>query len=200
MTQEATRTPYHHGNLRAELLDAAARAVDEGGLDGLSLRALARETGVSHAAPARHFPDREALLDALAIHGFEQLAALLDEAAGNDKESFDTRLEKVATSYIAFALEHGPLLELMYRSKHQEGADAIVEAGERAFERPIELIARAQDAGEIVSGDPNVIASIAFATIHGLASLAGSGMIEPDFLKDAVPLAITQMRDGLRPR
>ncbi|MGH2959990.1 MAG: TetR family transcriptional regulator, partial [Solirubrobacterales bacterium] len=95
---------------------------------------------------------------------------------------------------------HGPLLELMYRSKHQEGADAIVEAGERAFERPIELIAGAQAAGDIVPGDPNVIASIAFATIHGLASLAGSGMIEPDLLEAAVPLAITQMRDGLRPR
>jgi AcrR family transcriptional regulator len=200
MPEATTHTPYHHGNLRAELLDAAARAVDEGGLDGLSLRALAREAGVSHAAPARHFADREALLDALAIHGFEQLAALLDEAAADNGESFDVRLEKVAQTYIAFALEHGPLLELMYRSKHQEGADAIVEAGERAFERPIELVAGAQAAGEIIPGDPNVIASIAFATIHGLASLAGSGMIEPDLLKAAVPLAITQMRDGLRPR
>lgn len=197
---EATHTPYHHGNLRAELLDAAARAVDEGGLDRLSLRALAREVGVSHAAPARHFPDREALLDALAIHGFDQLAELLDEAARDQRESFDTRLEKVARAYIGFALEHGPLLELMYRSKHQEGADAIVEAGERAFERPIELIADAQVAGEIVPGDPNAIASISFATIHGLASLAGSGMIEPELLEAAVPLAITQMRDGLRPR
>jgi AcrR family transcriptional regulator len=200
MTEATAHTPYHHGNLRAELLEAAARAVDEGGLDRLSLRALAREIGVSHAAPARHFPDREALLDALAIHGFETLAALLDDAAGDERESFDTRLEKVARTYIGFALEHGPLLELMYRSKHQEGADAIVEAGERAFERPIELIAGAQTAGEIIPGDPNVIASIAFATIHGLASLAGSGMIEPELLEAAVPLAITQMRDGLRPR
>lgn len=200
MPQPATHAPYHHGNLRAELLDAAARAVDEGGLDRLSLRALAREAGVSHAAPARHFADREALLDALAIHGFEQLAVALDEAAGDTNESFETRLEKVARAYIAFALAHGPLLELMYSSKHQEGAEAIVAAGERAFERPIELLEGAQAAGEIIPGDPTLLASLAFATIHGLASLAGSGMIEPDLLEAAVPFAITQLGDGLRPR
>lgn len=194
-------TPYHHGNLRAELLDAAARAVDAGGVDQLSLRALAREVGVSHAAPARHFPDREALLDALAIHGFELLTIELDAAAqANGEEDFTDRLTRIAQTYIAFALAHGPLLELMYRSKHQEGADEIVAAGERSFEQPIALVAQAQEAGEIVPGDPELIASIAFATIHGLASLAGSGMIEPELLDAAVPLAITQMRDGLRPR
>jgi AcrR family transcriptional regulator len=200
MPEAVTYTPYHHGNLRAELLDAAVKAVDENGVDGLSLRALAREAGVSHAAPARHFPDREALLDALAIYGFEQLTAELDAAADAPGASFEARLELVAQTYIEFSIKHGSLLDLMYRTKHQEGKDEIVAAGERSFERPIALIAASQEAGEIVPGDPELIASIAFATIHGLASLAGSGMIEPDIVRAAVPLAITQMRDGLRPR
>src|SRR6201992_4354102 len=77
--------PYHHGNLRTELLAAAARPVRERGLGALSLRELAREAEVSHAAPRRHFADRQALLDALAEAGFERLAdevSAAGEAAG----------------------------------------------------------------------------------------------------------------------
>ncbi|MFT4048241.1 MAG: TetR/AcrR family transcriptional regulator [Solirubrobacterales bacterium] len=199
MPQSTAHTPYHHGNLRAELLDAAVRTVDAQGLDALSLRALAREVGVSHAAPARHFPDREALLDALALHGFESLTVVIEEAA-RTPGGFEQKLTAIAQSYIEFALAHGAILELMYRSKHQDGKQPLVEAGERAFERPIALIADAQAAGEIVSGDPELIGSIAFATIHGLASLAGSGMIEPELVSAAVPLAIAQLGAGMRPR
>src|SRR5919107_3634135 len=68
-----TARPYHHGNLRAALLEAAERALARGG--ELSLRELAREVGVSHAAPRRHFADKQALLDALAEGGFERLGA-----------------------------------------------------------------------------------------------------------------------------
>ena len=68
-----TQRPYHHGNLRTELLSCAERALSEGGLAQLSLRDLARQAGVSHAAPRRHFADKQALLDALAQDGFERL-------------------------------------------------------------------------------------------------------------------------------
>ena len=71
---QPTERPYHHGNLRGALLDAAERTVRERGVQALSLRELAREIGVSHGAPRRHFPDRQALLDALAESGFERLA------------------------------------------------------------------------------------------------------------------------------
>ena len=67
----ATARPYHHGNLRPALLGAAERALARG--RELSLRELAREIGVSHAAPRRHFADKQALLDALALDGFERL-------------------------------------------------------------------------------------------------------------------------------
>jgi AcrR family transcriptional regulator len=69
--------PYHHGNLRAALLDAAECSVEEQGAEQLSLRELARAVGVSHAAPRSHFPDRQALLDALAERGFDRLAAAM---------------------------------------------------------------------------------------------------------------------------
>src|SRR5947209_2974095 len=69
--------PYHHGNLRAELLAAAEQTVRERGVEALSLRELARRVGVSHGAPRRHFADRQALLDALAQAGFDRLGLVL---------------------------------------------------------------------------------------------------------------------------
>src|SRR5919108_421380 len=72
--------PYHHGDLRAALLTSAERTLREKGTAALSLRELARDIGVSHAAPGRHFKDKQSLLDALALAGFERLGDALDRA------------------------------------------------------------------------------------------------------------------------
>src|ERR1700748_988092 len=90
----ATTRPYHHGNLRAALLAQAEQPVRDRGLQALSLRELAREAGVSHAAPRRHFPDRQALLDALAQDGFDRLGRELS-AALDQGEGFDAQLAAV---------------------------------------------------------------------------------------------------------
>ena len=87
--------PYHHGNLRAALLEPAERALRERGVGGLSLRELAREVGVSHAAPRRHFADKQALLDALAEDGFERLGARAARARSRaPAPDFDARLPR----------------------------------------------------------------------------------------------------------
>src|ERR1035437_9150796 len=75
--ESVTERPYHHGSLRTALLAHAERTVRERGVQDLSLRELAREIGVSHGAPRRHFPDRQALLDALAEAGFARLGTAL---------------------------------------------------------------------------------------------------------------------------
>ena len=69
-----TKVAYHHGNLRQALMDEALMCIREQGADKLSLRALARQVGVSQAAPYRHFEDKVALLSALASDGFQRLA------------------------------------------------------------------------------------------------------------------------------
>src|ERR1700753_2904247 len=96
--------PYHHGRLREALLEQAMKTVRDGGADALSLRELARGVGVSHAAPRRHFPDRRALLDALALEGFAQLGAELRRAAddGADRD-VQSMLQRCAHAYVTFA-------------------------------------------------------------------------------------------------
>ena len=122
--------PYHHGNLRSELLSCAERALAEGGLAQLSLRDLARQVGVSHAAPRRHFADKQALLDALAQDGFERLVRELREAMEAAGGSFDARLAALARSYVRFATRHAALLELMFTGKHRPGAAELTRGDE----------------------------------------------------------------------
>jgi len=117
--------PYHHGNLRAALLDQAERTLREQGSEQLSLRELARQVGVSHGAPRRHFADRQALLDALAQAGFarlgDELRAALD-AAGDD---YQARFRATATAYVRFATRDAALLELMFASKNREQSGTL---------------------------------------------------------------------------
>src|SRR4051794_25503289 len=136
---------YHHGNLRAALLAAAEKALAEGG--ELSLRAAAREVGVSHAAPRRHFADKQALLDALAEDGFNRLGAVLETAVSGGQD-FHARLLAFARAYVAFAIEHAALLDLMFAGKHR--IEAVRAASNEAFAVPLAMIEAAQQAGEVV--------------------------------------------------
>src|SRR3954471_23808284 len=120
--------PYHHGDLRAALLAAAERTLRDRGAVALSLRELARETGVSHAAPGRHFKDKQALLDALALAGYERLAQTL-EAADDPGLPLEPRLTALAKAYLGFAVENAALLELMFARKHDPEASAQVATG-----------------------------------------------------------------------
>ncbi len=193
--------PYHHGNLRAELLAHAEDALAEGGVQALSLRELARRAGVSHAAPRRHFADRQALLDALARDGFERLGAAMRAARDGAPPGFEARLAAVAAAYVRFATEHAALLELMYAGKHRPDAtDELREAADRAFAAPLGLVAEAQATGEVVPGDPARVALVTWAAVHGLAAMANAGLVERAALDEAVPAAVERLLLGLRPR
>jgi AcrR family transcriptional regulator len=199
VTEQATR-PYHHGNLRAELLDRAAQVVSERGVDALSLRELARDLGVSHAAPRRHFADRQALLDALAEEGFVRLGAALRAAVDGAGTACDARLKALAAAYVGFATRHAALLDLMFASKHRAGNSDVHTAADQAFEAPMQVIADAQRTGELAPGDPERVATLAFATMQGLTALANGGMLAADELDAIVTGAVDQLLDGLRPR
>jgi AcrR family transcriptional regulator len=171
--------PYHHGNLRTALLDAAERTLRERGVQALSLRELAREVGVSHGAPRRHFPDRQSLLDALARAGFERLGTELRAAAEAAGEDFELRLRAIAAAYVRFATEDAALLELMFAGKHREGADELADTAERSFAVMLELIEQGQREGALEKGEPKRVGLVLFATIQGIAALVTAGLVEP---------------------
>ena len=168
-------TPYHHGSLRAELLDLAQKRIEQTGAAGLSLRELAREIGVSHGAPQRHFADKQALLDALAVQGLDQLGELLNARVGGG--SFDDRLLAFATAYVEFATQHPVLLSLVFARKDAESSPELRAANERAFAAPQRMIDEALRSGDIADDDVERVSMAVLATIQGLATIIGCGMI-----------------------
>lgn len=153
---------YHHGDLRAAVLSAAGKMVEKEGLAGLSVRAAARRAGVSHNAPYRHFPDREALLAALAADGFKELGKALEGRSGRE----------LGEAYVRFALERPQRFRLMF-------------GGQLALERHDELRAYARAAYEPVAkafaglgSETNFAAAAAWSLVHGLAHLILDGHLE----------------------
>ena len=104
-------TPYHHGALREALLKAAETILKRDGLNALTLRAAAREAGVSHAAPAHHFGDLTGLLTELAVDGFRRFGVELKDATAAGVRRWDG-----ARAYVAFAIDNPALFQLMFRS------------------------------------------------------------------------------------
>jgi AcrR family transcriptional regulator len=198
LPQLVTERPYHHGNLRTALLVEAERTVREHGVDQLSLRELARAVGVSHGAPRRHFPDRQALLDALAEAGFERLGAELRSAVDGVGESFAERLQATAAAYIRFATRDAALLELMFAGKHREPTGALQEAAESAFSVMFELIEQGQAEGVLEPGEPERVGLVLFATIQGIAALVTGGIVEAEQLDELVADAIAHFLRGSR--
>lgn len=189
---------YHHGDLRAALLQHAEAALRTVGADGLSLRQLARDTGVSHAAPSRHFRDKQALLDALAVTGLRRLGACFEEAATDGP--ITTRLRTLAHTYLRFAVDNPELLPLMFARRHSSTETEIHDAAERAFAVPIALIAEGQAAGEIIPGDPKRIGVTALAALQGLATFVGSGYTADYDAEQLLDDLVDHLTVGLLPR
>ncbi|MDL4817347.1 TetR/AcrR family transcriptional regulator [Actinomadura opuntiae] len=194
------RQRYHHGDLRAAVLCRAEEILREHGADQLSLRQIARDVGVSHGAPSRHFRDKQALLDALAVTGFDRLAAEFQHAV-TAETAFDARLHALAHAYLRFAMENPALLALMFTRKHGSASGAeITEAVLRAFEVPHAVIVQAQQRGELVAGDPQRIGMAVIASLQGLAGLVGAGFAASETADGLLDETIHHLLHGLRPR
>ncbi|MEU9029741.1 TetR/AcrR family transcriptional regulator [Streptomyces sp. NPDC048383] len=192
---------YHHGNLRAALLERAEIVLTESGAEGLSLRGLARDLGVSHAAPSRHFRDRQALMDALAVSGFTTLNARMNSAADSGApRPIGARMAELGRAYVDFAVGHTALLDLMFTVKHADGSSAeLRELGRESLLIVARLLEEGQRAGAVRTGDPVRLAQVAFSTVHGLATLAVAALLDDTPLSEATDLALDVLLTGLRP-
>jgi AcrR family transcriptional regulator len=192
--------PYHHGDLRSALLASAERTLLEKGVAALSLRELARDVGVSHAAPGRHFKDKQALLDALALAGFERMAKELD-AADTPELPLEARLTELATAYVHFAVSNAELLEVMYSRKHDEDiSEQLRAAVDGTTTHFVQLVTDAQERGEMIPDDPWTIALVIGAALHGTASFAAQGTLTPEAAVTGIPHLIHHLLRGLKPR
>ena len=155
---------------------------------------------MSHAAPRRHFPDKQALLDALAEEGFERLGRELDAAMETAEGGLTERLVTFARTYVDFAVRHPALLHLMHASKDRREVESLRRANDRAFRAPSALIAEARERGDIVASDPDRVAMAVFATLQGLVVLVTTGMSGERPVDLLVSGTVETLVDGLRPR
>src|SRR5205823_396278 len=119
-SQTAEARPYHHGDLRRALVDAARRILEAEGPTALSLRAVAREAGVSPAAPYHHFKDKAELLDAIAAEGWQMLDASMAKAKREAEPR--NKLNALGIAYVCFARENPALYRVMYDAARDKEA------------------------------------------------------------------------------
>lgn len=178
----ATR-PYHHGDLRRELLRQAADMIEEVGPTHVSLRHLARRAGVSHAAPAHHFHDKRGLLTAVATEGFLRLADQLAQALQDTGE-----LLEVGVAYVEFAVANRAYFEVMYRPDlYDPAAPELLAARGRATAALTTAIETLPPAP--TSTSPRTEGLAAWSIVHGFASLWLTGAFPADLGTDPAAAA-----------
>lgn len=184
MPQQRT-TPYHHGDLKKALLDSARALLEREGLAKLSLRAVAREAGVSSAAPYYHFKDKEGLLVTLATDAFRQFSATMRDYASRHDNAHDY-LHGLGVGYIVFASQHQALFHLMF-AEHDpppENRDAFLKAGAESFllleDAVKQILQTVMDIPPKKAIDRG--ATLSWSKVHGIAMLISDRAIKANSL------------------
>ncbi|MDG1943176.1 MAG: TetR/AcrR family transcriptional regulator [Halioglobus sp.] len=187
---------YHHGDLRSALLEAALAVLNEIGPQGLTIREVARRAGVSHAAPYRHFTDKDELVLAVVEQGFE----LMQETMRAEKAAVpDDPLNQFAASglaYVNFALEHPAHYRVMFSGDllSSTGQVSLQHTSRAALQEMVSNITECQHLGVVREGDPVTQALTILSTIHGFVSLVNDNRIEHLIVK---PSSLESIRDAV---
>ncbi len=182
---------YHHGDLRRVLLDTAVRVVEKEGVSALTMQALSRRAGVSSAAPYHHFENREQLLAAIALQGFELLAAEMQHSANEVGADAKAHLEGLGRGYVRFALAHRGHFRIMFRPELKtQLSPEQHQAASESFTMLQRAIGRCQTEGLAPPGDPSALVLLAWSAVHGASTLWIDGSLEhTEMVKDEETLA-----------
>jgi len=177
---------YHHGNLKEALIAASLDILSKNGIEGLSLRNVARQIGVSHTAPYNHFPDKQALLAAISTAGYEQLYLILLDAFVKTKNTPAEIIPEVAWAYLQFALENPAKFKLMFSGALEEERnhpdyEAISLKSIALFE---EIILFCQEKGQLPEGNVEQIAVKLWSLVHGFTYLMLENQFPGEYLKN----------------
>lgn len=191
--------PYHHGNLREVLLEAALQLIAEVGPGGFTLREVARRAGVSHNAPYRHFADKDALLAAVAEQGFRELTEAMREAAGRE-ESSSGQLRQSGLAYIGFALRRPQHFAVMFDLPAMKRRSAECEAaGRETFMTLVGYVESSSRERHLIEGNVMEQAYAAWSLVHGVAKLASSGQLPYGTAVEVLQFAETVLTSFLTP-
>jgi AcrR family transcriptional regulator len=168
----AAKKSYHHGNLRAVLIQAGLELIAQKGVRALTLREIGAKVGVSRMAAYRHFADKAQFLLAIRAAGFEKFAAALEAGRTAGAGEFSARLNGMGVAYVRFAREHAAYFEVMFgpAAPTLEPAEEC-EAEKRAFQILEETILEGQAKGYLRSGDSRLMACAFWSLVHGISAL-----------------------------
>lgn len=199
---------YQHGDLRRALVQAGLKLLADGGVDGLSLRGAAELAGVSHAAPYRHFRDKDALVAAVAEEGFRLLTRhMRDEIAAHGGSDVLGRLRAAALGYVSFAVAHPATFRTIFGgavcAEGEQAPSSLQAAGEEAYRVLRELIAEGIEREKLRTGDPDQLALAAWSMVHGLGMLIIEGQLpearaNPARARAATEAVVRLLETGLR--
>jgi AcrR family transcriptional regulator len=189
---------YHHGNLKEVLISAGLEILSEKGMEGLSLRNVAKRIGVSHAAPYNHFHDKQALLAALSTAGHERLHQTLLETFEKFKHDSTDLIIEIAWAYLQFAQQDPDRFKLMFSSALEEERNhpAFMEISRKSIALFEEIILFCQSKGQLAGGDVKSIAIKLWSSVHGFTYLSLENQFPKEYplnqnLKDLLKYVIS---------
>jgi AcrR family transcriptional regulator len=195
------RPPYHHGNLKQTMHETALAMLNEGGIDTISMRAIAQRIGVSPSAAYRHYENKEALLAGVAQAGFEQITAHLKAVRHDDQVPVNDKFQRMGVVYITFAVANPAQYRLMFGNQAVDTSRfPEVLAARRALSKEVFSMIR------LCQGEPApdrltmlAIANAAWSLTHGAAMLIIDGSLAVDDVTDFSYGITYWLRTGIDP-
>ncbi len=174
-----SKKSYHHGDLRAALLQAAETELSEKGIEAFSLRGVAKRAGVSHAAPAHHFGEAKGLLTALAAIGFQRFVETQQRRQQKAPSNPKAQMAAAGLGYVDFAMENQALFRLMFSSQQPDKNDATLNAASSAaFDKLVKDIQHIGKSDPYHDSAAMVDVMATWAIVHGLADLLIAGRMK----------------------
>ena len=193
-TATSSVKPYHHGDLRRALIDEALRVVQDDGPATLSLRALARTTGVSATAVYRHFEDKDDLLASIACEGFVGLCSAMESRLAREPDAdARRRLVLIGEAYVGYAIAHPDHYRLMFgkRMIHRSAYPSLAAAAAASYDMLSQSVSEAVADGLLPSLPVPLLSTLCWSLVHGLATLNNDNLLTQSDLPDTATLGTT---------
>jgi AcrR family transcriptional regulator len=191
MKSKQVRRAYHHGDLKNALMDTALEQISRNGVRALSLRDVARRTGVSHTASYRHFSSKESLLAAIAEQGFRRLSAAMRAATLPHANDPVAALQASGVAYVEFGVSYPEHLSVMFSVQiAHEDYPGLAETSKEAYALLTSIVHDGLQAGGLRGTDERTITLAAWSIVHGLSQLITGGQLQA---KDMLPVATREL-------